>query len=389
MSNVVPIDARKKGRATVKTVTVPDKPWRELTYEDIGGQRPAKSVVVVRYGAWGDMIMMSSILPELKAQGWHVTVNVTEKGQSLMRTDPHVDELLVQGRRQVPNDELKAYWDWLKGAFDRYIQLSGSIEGSLLPRGPKLTYNDQGEQVRMDPDPAFEWPAEKRHTLLNRNYIEETHRLAGVPFTVQRTRFYPTVSEQQAARKEVERWKRKKGLNRLIMVVWSGSSVHKAYPWMDNVIATLLNEDPGIGIVTAGDDVCKMLDDAWANERRVIKRAGEPIRKTLTMAQLCDMVVGPETGVLNAVAMEPHVRKVVFLSHSSVENVCKHWLNTKALSGNVPCYPCHQLHYGMETCFQCPVTHGAMCQSVIPHESVVEAILGHAPSRAKEGGGVN
>jgi hypothetical protein len=59
------------------------------------------------------------------------------------------------------------------------------------------------------------------------------------------------------------------------------------------------------------------------------------------LAQVADVVVGQETGLLNAVAMEP-MRKVVLLSHSTHENLTKHWVNTEALTGDVPCYPCHR-----------------------------------------------
>jgi hypothetical protein len=61
------------------------------------------------------------------------------------------------------------------------------------------------------------------------------------------------------------------------------------------------------------------------------------------MAKECDIVIGPETGVLSAVAMEP-MKKIVFLSHSSVENLTRDWVNTVSLySKNTPCYPCHKL----------------------------------------------
>lgn len=370
------------GRHRVPTVVVPKRPWRELNHADIGGHRPDRSALVVRYGGFGDMIMASTILPQLKADGWHVTVNTNPRGADVIGTDPHVDEILLQDTGQVPNHELLEFWAWLRGAFGRYIQLSESVEGNLLVSGPKPTRNDDGTVSWQPPDEAFDWPHEKRHALLNRNYIEETHRIAGVPFEGQRTGFYPTVAERSWARDLIAKWKRRKKLNRLVMVVWSGSSTHKSYPWMDNVIARTMTDAPDTGFVTSGDDICRMLDDNWVNEARVIRRTGrDTIRQTLVLAQHCDVVVGPETGVLNAVSMNPSVKKVVMLSHSSVENLCKHWINTQALYSAVECYPCHQLHYTMESCSRCPVTHGARCQSEIPFEIVVEAILGTAETR--------
>jgi hypothetical protein len=73
------------------------------------------------------------------------------------------------------------------------------------------------------------------------------------------------------------------------------------------------------------------------------------VRKSLAFAQLADAVVGQESMLTNAVCVEP-MRKVVLLSHSSRKNLTRDWVNTVALSGEVPCYPCHKIHYTMATC---------------------------------------
>ena len=84
----------------------------------------------------------------------------------------------------------------------------------------------------------------------------------------------------------------------------------------------------------------------------------------LHLAQACDLVVGPETGVLNAVGFETNA-KLVFLSHSSKENLTKHWVNTYTVEPkNTPCYPCHKLHYGKGDCpaYETEDMWSALCQ---------------------------
>ena len=88
---------------------VPLKPVSELTLEDLGGHHP-DTVCVVRYGAIGDMIMMSSILPELKKKYKRVCVNTTPKGFQVVRNDPNIDEFLMQESKQIPVFELDSYW---------------------------------------------------------------------------------------------------------------------------------------------------------------------------------------------------------------------------------------------------------------------------------------
>src|SRR5208337_5005699 len=97
-----------------------------------------------------------------------------------------------------------------------------------------------------------------------------------------------------------------------------------------------------------------------------------PIRRVLSFAQACDIVIGPDTGPMWGVAYESNY-KVLMLSHGSVENVSKHWVNTVSLhadTARVPCYPCHQLHNTGETCTPNRDKNGSACISDISVETV-------------------
>ena len=63
-------------------------------------------------------------------------------------------------------------------------------------------------------------------------------------------------------------------------------------------------------------------------------------------------MVGPESMAMNVAACYD-LPKICFLSHSSHENLCKYWVNDFCLEPDTttaPCYPCHQLHYSLESC---------------------------------------
>ena len=155
----------------------------------------------------------------------------------------------------------------------------------------------------------------------------------------------------------------------------AGSSIHKFYPHQDAVIARILLKKPNCRIFMVGDEACKILEVGWEKEPRVVCLSGEMnIRDTLTLAQVADVVIGCETGVLNAVAFEDN-RKVCLLSHSSHENLTKHWKNTASLAtAGLPCYPCHRLHYGSEFCHQDKDTGAALCAQMIPPDEVFGAL---------------
>jgi hypothetical protein len=110
---------------------------------------------------------------------------------------------------------------------------------------------------------------------------------------------------------------------------------------------------------------------------RIRTIAGEwDIRRSLTFAHVVDCVVGPETGPMNGVGMAP-VPKVIYLSHSSADNLTKHWINTTVLTPDLsrsPCYPCHRLHSTWEYCHKDEKTGAALCASSISPEEVFASI---------------
>lgn len=321
--------------------------------------KPAKSCLVIRYGAIGDMIQTASIFPGLKKQGYHVTVNCYASSKEILEHDPHVDAFMLQDRDQVPNEELGPYWEHLETKYDKVVNLSESVERSLL--------------ATVGNAPRF-WPKQARHRYMNINYLEMTHLIAEVEDTFA-AHFYPTQEEREWALKERTRM----GGGPIVMWSLSGSSVHKSWPYLDTMIARILTAFPEARVVLVGDDMCQLLEEPWKNEPRVIRRSGVwKIRESLTFAcKQADIVVGPETGLLNAVGME-EVGKVCLLSHSTRENLTKHWKNTVAIEPpqSVPCYPCHMLHTSFRDCARGPKTGTALCQEMIPPDVVWPAMLG-------------
>lgn len=312
-----------------------------------------KTVCVVRYGGFGDMLQCASILPALKKQGYHITIMTTPKGQEILAHDPNIDDWYIQDKDQVPNNELGAFWQEQAKRFDRFVNLSESIEGTLLAIPGR---------------PNHSWPADVRHKKLNQNYFDWTAMLAGVEFKPCKM-FYPTADELARASELCSK--------AVYTVLWSlaGSSHHKFTPHQDHVIARILMDWPDAQVIMVGDDACRILEMGWQDEPRVVQLSGElPIRDTLALAQMVDMVVGPETGVLNSVAHEPNA-KVVLLSHSSKNNLTKYWYNTASLTPEeCNCYPCHRLHYSREFCHGDTESGAAECMDKIDAAMIWQAI---------------
>lgn len=327
------------------SVTIPIKP-------KIGAQQ--KTACVCRFGGFGDMLQAAVVFPGLKAAGYHITVMTTPKGMDVIHYDKYVDDWYIVDNDQVPNNELVPFWRVQAERFDRFINLSESIEGNLLALPGRMNHS---------------WPYEVRKKHLNVNYHEFTAELAGVPFKPCQL-FYATPDEKETARNSVGKYHFE------IMWALAGSSCHKFTPHQDAVIARIMLDMPEARVTLVGDLACQILEQGWESEKRVVCLSDKlTIRETLALAQQMDLVIGPETGVLNAVGMDAAPHKVLLLSHSSANNLTKHWQNVQALTPvDCACYPCHRLHYTPEYCDLDDATGASRCAVNIGADVIYNAV---------------
>lgn len=337
--------------------------WAEKVWQrNPNGQRRA---LVCRFGAIGDQIIATAVLPGLKRKGYHVTYMTTPKAAKVVQHDPHIDEWFVIENDYVPNQELGPFWDSVARRYDRFINLSESIEGTLLTLPGRLTHA---------------YPDDVRRKVCGTvNYLQRTADIAGVDLKDCRARFYATKQEREWAQSV------RRTYPGAPIIAWAvhGSSPHKVYPWTATVVVWLLRQTPAHVFLLAAEKVGAILEDGilgkltetGADMSRVHGVSGNwDVRKALAFCQEADCVVGPETGPLNAVCAEA-VPKVIYLSHSSHENLTRDWVNTTVLQPErAPCFPCHRLHYTWEHCHQDTESGAALCAAGVAPERVFEAI---------------
>jgi ADP-heptose:LPS heptosyltransferase len=166
-----------------------------------------------------------------------------------------------------------------------------------------------------------------------------------------------------------------------LVVMWSlaGSSVHKTWSGLDAILASIMLHFPNVHVVLVGGPDCAILEAGWENEPRVHAFSGKwKMRQTMAFLEQCDLIIGPETGVLNAASCID-VSKVCLLSHSSYKNLTRDWKNTIAIASEKTSCPgrgeneapaCHQLHFGWAHCKKDKQTGTAQCQADISTEEV-------------------
>src|SRR6266550_3816245 len=215
-------------------------------------------------GAIGDIIQSTPVFRKLKEDGYHVTLNCTPPAPEILKHSPYVDEYIVQIRDYVENkgDNLKNYWLEIAKSYDKHLELAG-------------------------------YRAEKPKGEL---FFSEQEEICAAGF-------------------------RAKYANKFI-VLWSlaGSSYHKMYPYFHLVLSELTARNPDVLVVSVGDAECKLMERMPSS--RYLPRSGVwELRTSLVMTKWADLVIGPETGILNAAGCFP-TPKITLLSHSTHENLC-------------------------------------------------------------------
>lgn len=349
---------------------------------------------VARLGGIGDNLVAASVCRGLKKQGYNVEM-ITGKGNHVVFFhNPHIDKLSVKEDGDIPGGGGMDDWqNWFRTRakeFDKFAHLSHSMEG---------------QHALFKSMTAFWWPPEFRRKICAGSYLETAHDIAGIPYEFGPLYF---TSEDEHARAIAT--KSRVG-ERCIGWIMSGSRLDKVWPYAPTLIARIIKE-MGVPVLMFGApnerqaNMCQAVQEVVKMQNSSLKdlhaciitqqadQGGNfdwPIRRSMAQLMHCDLIVTPDTGGAWAVAFEP-MPKVLLVSHASADNIGKHWTNTTILHANperVPCWPCHRLHDGPETCNVSEDGNAAKCMADIDVETVFSAIkekwkhIKANPSRAR------
>jgi len=324
-----------------------------------------KTICLVRYGGYGDHIMMSAVIDHYHNDGWWVVYNTNRKGRDVFKGDPRINEYIDHEDNIIvaENKPLDEYWGKLSRHYDKFINFAEIAEKSLLRiEGRQPEYNDS-------------WI--KRHADCNRNYYDEHFMRCGLPEIKGRgPAIWLSDKERKWAREEVELARRKTG--KTFIVLWNimGSSFHKMYPWAHDVWLLCGHNGDDIGFITVSDAFGSYLEEK--RFENMLPRAGKyTIRQTLAIHSAVDAVVSTETNSMNAGLGYP-APVVALLSHSSKEQFPWRPQDVPVAPNlkEVPCYPCHQLHYSRLGCLQGPRNTGATaCMEAITPGEIYQILL--------------
>lgn len=347
---------------------------RKFSWKDKKNPQDLPTACVVRYGAYGDTIQAMSVIAQLKKDGYHVTLLTQHPSHEGILLDPNIDRLVIQTQNQVPMAQLGMFWPWFElfggpqhKKFDKWVNLTESVEANLLALPGNI---------------RFVWTPKARHELMDFNYLEHQHNLAGCEYNPSFT-FYSNDEEKRWRKDELEKI-RKAGIKKYILWPLAGSSrTHKIYPHAHAIWDHVLKHYPEWGVVTTGDHTCKALETSFEGRPRMWLAAGKyTFRQTMLLMETADVVIGPETGVMSGAAFYP-MPKVALLTHSTVKNLTRDWVNTVSLwapktvcpgRGDGTIQACHKMLPTFEGCRQNEKTMVAQCSTETLPEWVWEVL---------------
>ena len=327
-------------------------------------------ILVVRIAAFGDGVITTPLVRHLHKQGNEIFYLGSEQTEQIMRHNPHVSKFIYHERDSIENDKLGEYFAKIANdnECERIIDLCESIEVRLALAADH---------------PHWNWPKAERKAYANLNYYEYTFEHAKEPL-LEDTSLVPEMFFSE----EEESWaldERKKFLGqRVIMWGLSGSGRNKTWPFVPYVVGDLVKKHKDIKVILVGGNTCQILECAFPNHNRIIKRCGEyTFRQSALLSQYVDLVVSPDTGFLHTAGCWK-TPKIGLLGHTTIENITKHFLNDFSIQSDAPCSPCFRLIGDAEK--QCPIekeSHATLCmgKEAMNPENVlaqIEEVLCHS-----------
>jgi len=329
---------------------------------------------IARHGGFGDNLIASTVLPGLKKRYDMVEVITGEPMGVMFENNPYIDKLTVMkpGKPEWGDGHV-----WHKWFYER------SMDYAFFAN---LSHSCEVLGVAMRSATSYWWSDKMRRQLYGRSYLELAHDICDIPYDEIAPDFYPTDEEKEKA---VET-KVKVG-PRAVGWVLSGSRIDKIHPLADIMITRIIKELhlPVIMFGAPGKDfeLAKLVQSEVKKNNRtddglhlaLSPDAEKPTwgpRRVCAQVQTCDIVVGPDTGPMWAVAMHD-MPKVMMASHAGATNITKHWKNTTTLHADpvrVPCFPCHRLIDDHTLCMPNADKNGSACISDITVDDMLSTV---------------
>jgi ADP-heptose:LPS heptosyltransferase len=323
-------------------------------------------ILIVRIAAYGDILITTPLIRYLKSQGNEIYYLGSEQAKEILENNPNIDKFIYHKRNSIANDKLDEYFNKIQkdNECEKVINLCESIEVRLA----------------LSPDyPQWNWTKKERREYCNKNYYEWTFEIARSQiggeinlsmdewkkFPISENKFYrPAMFFTEEEEDFILNIRQQYLGNKIIMWGLSGSGRQKTYPYVPYIVGDIMREMKNVIIILVGGETCKILEAGFPNHKRILKKSGEfNIRQSILMAKYADLVISPDTGFLHGAGCWD-TPKIGLLTHSTKENITKHFTEDYSIESSAICAPCFRLI--SDASIQCilePESSACLCMS--------------------------
>jgi len=306
--------------------------------------------LIVRIGAYGDALITTPLIHYLKEQGNEVYYLMSERAEQMLRYNSNIDKAIIHPENSVENDNLGEYFEQVRvdNDCDKLINLCESIEVRLAV---------------LSDYPQWNWTKEERKAYCNRNYYEYTFEHAGFG-QIERVSYLPEMFFTKEEEDYILQFRKRFLGQKIVMWGLSGSGRQKTYPYVPYIVGDLVRDFKDVVVILVGGEGCKILECGFPNHKRILKMSGEfNMRQSALMAKYASLVISPDTGFLHCAGCWD-TPKIGLLTHSTIENITKHFKNDYSIESTSVCAPCFRLITNAEVeCLHEKGTKACLCMS--------------------------
>lgn len=288
-----------------------------------------KTAFIYRLGAFGD-VLHASHLPRLIKEYYkidHLSFETSVRGYQILQNNPYIDCLTYLDPDIADRNTLITKFKQIEDEYDMAFNLIYTIERE---------YCCNEDDRRYYRNNTF-----RRDRCGKMNFYDVMTKACHLPDCYLGTRgelYYPQAEHDQA-KKWIEDTKSKNNADWIILLVLSGSSMHKRFQSAESIARKILAKYPGAYIVLSGDKDCQA--DVFEGDRIKSIVGKWNFRTAALMAKYFDFVIGPETGLM-CVSHLWDTPALQLLTAASPENHLMYAQNAYYVKSDAPCSPCHK-----------------------------------------------
>ena len=248
-------------------------------------------MLVIRFGALGDLVLTTALLPALRRAGSHVTWVTKSAWVPLLRHDPRIDVLVELG----PDESLRSLARRIEDtAFDTIVDAHANLRSRLLCAALPPT-----PTVRLRKDTFARWllvAGGPKLPALDRRLVDRVHDLVPGSTPADRPRIVVGTRPRERASSLLDD-------DRPWLAVAPGAK-HAQKQWPPQRFAAVARahvERTGGGIAILGgpDDLDAMQAVATAVPGSVICPADRPLDEAAAVLERCALLLGNDSGLVH------------------------------------------------------------------------------------------